>query len=85
MSNVIDIERAREVWMHGLGACGLCGRLWIGVVHKDTLFRLECPGCGEMSGVFVPAWALDEGGLQELREDYEDRFHQDVIDLGIPF
>lgn len=79
MTNVIDLDARRSVWMGGLGVCGLCGTCWKAVAHRDCLWRLECPVCGEMAGTIIPAEAIHEDGFGRML----DRFPQtDALEPG---
>ncbi len=77
-AEVIDLDEHRPGWMAGLGACGSCGIVWIGVAHVDRVSKLECPGCSEMSGVFVPDTILIAGGVAAFRVEFPERFHGDA-------
>ena len=45
------IEDASPVWCVADCECKACYKTWVGVLHTDRRDRLECPRCGEMTGI----------------------------------
>jgi hypothetical protein len=78
---VIQLEERREVWIGGVGCCGLCGAVWPGVCHAERQFGLQCPSCGAQSGTVVDVEAVVEEGLEEA---HGDRLVATEVVWGLP-
>ncbi len=79
-AEVIELECYRNVWIGGLGLCGSCGALWRGVCHEDRQWGLECPKCHEMTGLILPAGAVNDEDLYDY-PDLMDRWYKDPTDF----
>jgi len=47
------LEEYKPVWIVGKCQCSVCEYTYIGVIHKNRTFNLECPNCGNYTSEVI--------------------------------
>lgn len=72
----VSPERSDNGWILVDASHHACGILWLAVVHRDSMGRLQCPDCGGRDGYAKRVYANDEEAQLKRRwPDLEPFIH----------